>query len=93
MGYGDDHDFYDFDEPNEDDASDDPYEVRHVRALRRAGKALVIVVARPGRAAPTRDDEVMIPTSQIDPKSAVKNPGDTGTLVIPKWLADDRDLQ
>jgi len=32
---------------------------------------------------------VMVPRLQIDPRSTVRRVGDRGTLVVPRWLAQD----
>lgn len=72
----------------------EPVEVQNIRALRVAGKALVVVAFDPKNpdAPAKKADEVMIPISEIGLKSDVRKPGDRGTLVIPVWLAVDRDL-
>jgi hypothetical protein len=36
-----------------------------------------------------RGRRVMVPRLQIDPRTTVRRVGDRGTLVIPRWLADD----
>ena len=68
-------------------------EVRHVRALRTAGRALVVAVVDPKKpGAVKHTDEVLIPMMVIDRSSSVQKPGDVGTLVVPRWLALDRHL-
>jgi len=37
-------------------------------------------------------EEVLIPKSQIGESSEVWSEGDSGTLVIPRWLARDRGM-
>lgn len=37
-------------------------------------------------------DEVWVPRSQIDDSSEVSEPGDSGVLVIPRWLAEAKGL-
>ena len=37
-------------------------------------------------------EEVLIPKSQIGEFSEVREEGDSGTLVIPRWLARDRGM-
>ena len=73
---------------------EEPVDVKNILARRAAGQALVVVQFNPKDPnAPVRPaDEAMIPKSQIDASSAVQKPGDRGTLVIPRWLAVDRDL-
>lgn len=39
-----------------------------------------------------RDKEIMIPKSQIGATSEVQGDGDSGVLVIPRWLAEDRGM-
>lgn len=36
-----------------------------------------------------RGRRVMVPRLQIDPRSTVRRVGDRGTLVVPRWLAQD----
>jgi hypothetical protein len=38
------------------------------------------------------DKEVWIPKSQVDQSSDVQSKGDSGTLVIPEWLAIEKRL-
>ena len=38
------------------------------------------------------DEEVFIPTSQIHDNSEVFEPGQSGYLVIPEWLAIDKEI-
>ena len=54
------------------------------RAIRDSGKALLCVIEE--------DVEAWIPKSQIDDDSDVREEGDEGTLVIPLWLAEEKDL-
>lgn len=65
--------------------NNEPVEVEDIEVLREAGKALVC--KRLGDI-----EEFLIPRSQIDPTSNVREIGDIGTLTIPEWLALDRDL-
>lgn len=78
---------------NIDTDRDDPFTVKNIQAIRRAGERALVVARwdpdRP-RAAVPQKAEVLIPLSQIDKSSQVKEPGDVGTLVIPTWLAIDR---
>lgn len=66
--------------------SDDRYEsvsvpVEEVKA--ESAKAILIV---------TEESEGWIPTSQIRDESEVWKKGDSGSLVIPRWLAEEKDL-
>lgn len=72
----------------------EPVEVKSVQALRPAGRALIVAPWDPKKpTAPVpKAAEVMIPVSEIDLSSEVKKQGDKGTLVIPQWLAEDREL-
>jgi hypothetical protein len=54
------------------------------RAIRDSGKALLCKIEE--------DVEVWIPKSQIDDDSEVYEEGHEGTLVIPLWLAEKKDL-
>jgi hypothetical protein len=38
-------------------------------------------------------EEVWLPWSQIDEGSDIKKDGDSGTVYIPRWLAEDKDLE
>lgn len=62
----------------------DPVEICDVRALRFAGKTLVISVAG--------GPAILIPVSEIHARSEVQKPGDAGKLLLPAWLAIDREL-
>lgn len=77
-----------------DERRKEPTEIPNIRALRTAGRALVVarIDPRAPDAPVPRDKEIMIPISEIDDDSAVKKPGDRGILVIPLWLAVDREL-
>lgn len=70
--------------------------VKHVVALRYAGPYSIIIATvdpkAPKGAPIPKAAEHMLPTKQIDGSSEVKKPGDRGDLVIPRWLADDRNL-
>ncbi len=55
-----------------------------VTAMRFVGKTLVVRGSDP--------QDIFVPVSLISKKSAVKNPGDRGSLVIPRWLADQKSL-
>ena len=37
-------------------------------------------------------EEIIIPKSQLGYGNEVKAKGNKGTLVIPRWLAEDRDM-
>jgi len=39
-----------------------------------------------------RDNDIMIPKSQVGATSEVQGEGDSGVLVIPRWLAKDRGM-
>ncbi len=69
-------------------------EVKNIRALRIAGRALIVVQFDPKAPQKPVDkrDEIMIPKQEIDSTSDVKVPGDKGMLAIPRWLAVDRNL-
>lgn len=54
------------------------------RAIRDSGKALLCKIEE--------DVEVWIPKSQIHDDSEVYEEGHEGTLVIPLWLAEAKDL-
>lgn len=84
MGRGDDR----------NERRQEPTTIANVRALRPAGRTLVIVVFDPKvpDAPVRREHEVMIPVSEIHRTSAVQKEGDRGNLVIPLWLAVDRNL-
>lgn len=73
---------------------DEAVDVKNIRAIRWAGSALVVAEFDPKapNAPVNTRDEVMIPKSQIDGTSKVQKPGDRGTLVIPQWLAVDREF-
>jgi hypothetical protein len=58
-------------------------EIEDVESVRASELALLCRVA--GR-------EVWIPLSQIDDDSEVWEPEQTGTLVIPEWLAKEKGL-
>jgi hypothetical protein len=34
----------------------------------------------------------MVPRGQIDRRSTVRRVGDRGTLIVPRWLADDLNI-
>lgn len=51
--------------------------------LQEREKSLIVAVG---------DREVLIPKSQIGETSEVRERGDKGLLVIPRWLAKDRRL-
>lgn len=73
---------------------DEAVDVKNIRAIRWAGSTLVVAEFDPKapNAPVNTRDEVMIPKSQIDGTSKVQKPGDRGTLVIPQWLAVDREF-
>lgn len=72
----------------------DTVEIPNIRALRIAGRALIVVEFDPKTPNAKHDTrrEVVIPRSEIDSTSNVKAPGDKGKLAIPKWLAVDREF-
>jgi hypothetical protein len=53
------------------------------QVVRATGKALLVLV---------EGEEVWIPRSQIQEDSEVQDEGDSGTLVIPMWLAEEKGL-
>jgi hypothetical protein len=65
--------------------SDDPYELT-VSVVAATDKAILV---RPDDAP---DLEVWIPKSQIDEADFAHRRGARGTLVIPEWLAAEKDL-
>lgn len=58
-------------------------EIDDVRVIRELERSIIIDYAR---------EELIIPKSQISPKSKVEGEGDEGVLIIPRWLAEDRDM-
>lgn len=63
--------------------STEPAYIEDVVAVRETELALLVVV---------NGEETWIPKSQIKDESEVNEPGDSGTLVIPEWLADDKGI-
>lgn len=53
-------------------------------AIRDTGKALIVVI---------EEEEYVIPKSQIHDDSEVYEKGHTGKLIIPKWLAENEELE
>lgn len=67
----------------------EPQLVENVVCIRESAAALLIRVP----AASGDKIEIWIPKSQIDyDESEVLAQGDVGSLVIPKWLADEKGL-
>lgn len=63
--------------------SREPVRVEGVVVTKETGMAILIEV---------QGKEAWIPKSQIDEDSEVKEEGDSGILIIPLWLADDKEL-
>jgi hypothetical protein len=61
----------------------DLVEVHDVEVVGDTGLTLVCSIA--GR-------RVLVPTLQIHPRSTARRPGDRGTLVLPRWLAQNLGL-
>lgn len=38
-------------------------------------------------------DEVWLPWSQIHGDSEIEGPGDSGNVIIPRWLAEEKELE
>ena len=62
----------------------EPVEVEDVTVKKETEAAILCVIEGQG--------EFWIPKSQIKDESDVKEEGDEGTLVIPAWLADEKDI-
>lgn len=58
-------------------------EVEDVVVLRELEKSIIVDYC---------GEEVVIPKSQIDEDSEVQGEGDEGTLIIPRWLAREREM-
>lgn len=65
------------------DSSSEPVEIDDVRVIRELERSIIVDY---------EGEELVIPKSQISSESEVQGEGDEGTLVIPKWLAEDRDM-
>lgn len=61
----------------------EPVEIAVTEVIAETDKAILCVVD---------DEDVWIPISQIDDASEVWEYGDEGTLVIPRWLAEEKGL-
>ncbi len=58
--------------------------VEDCRCIQATAKAILIVHGD--------GDDVWIPQSQIHDDSEVYKPNTDGTLIIPRWLAEDKEL-
>jgi site-specific DNA-methyltransferase (adenine-specific) len=68
-------------------SDDDRYEQVAIEVdelLRQTEKAALCLIG---------DEEVWLPWSQIDKGSEIAKDGDSGTVYIPRWLADDKGLE
>lgn len=65
-------------------ADTDQVTVNVDEALRQTEKAVLVRVG---------DAEVWLPWSQIDEGSDVRRDGDSGRVYIPRWLAEEKDLE
>jgi hypothetical protein len=61
----------------------EPVEVEVTEVIAETDKAILCVID---------GEQVWIPTSQIDANSEVWKYGDDGALVIPRWLAEEKEL-
>jgi hypothetical protein len=61
----------------------DLVEVEDVLVIEEREKSLLVLY---------EGEEILIPRSQISDTSEVQGDGDKGVLVIPRWLANDRDM-
>lgn len=61
----------------------DLVEIEDVLVIEEREKSLLVLY---------EGEEVLIPRSQISDTSEVQGEGDEGLLVIPKWLARDRNM-
>lgn len=61
----------------------DLVEVEDVLVIEEREKSLLVLY---------EGEEILIPRSQISDTSEVQGDGDEGVLVIPRWLANDRDM-
>ena len=61
----------------------DLVEIEDVLVIEEREKSLLVLY---------EGEEVLIPRSQISDTSEVQGDGDEGVLVIPRWLARDRDM-
>ncbi len=59
------------------------HEIEFCEATKNTGSALLVHIT-------DDDEEFWVPLSQIDVTSEVQDEGDTGTLVVSKWLAEQR---
>jgi len=62
----------------------EPVEVEVTEVIAQTDKAILCVI---------EGEHVWIPTSQIKDESEVCEDGDSGTLVIPRWLAKEKGLE
>lgn len=65
---------------------DDRYDLVEVevdRVIRTTDKAVLCLI---------EDEEIWLPWSQIDEGSEIESVGDSGTIYIPQWLADEKGL-
>lgn len=65
---------------------DETVAIKGVRALRASERGLYCYIEQ------TRSNR-WLPQSHIAPESEVRAPGDEGTLVISRWLADREELE
>jgi hypothetical protein len=61
----------------------EPVSIENARAIKATSMAILVEVD---------DEEYWIPISQIDDDSEVYQKGDEGTLIIPRWLAEEKGL-
>jgi hypothetical protein len=67
-----------------DDDRYDQVEVSVDQLIRQTEKAALCLIG---------DQEVWLPWSQIDESSDIKKDGDAGSAYIPRWLAEEKDLE
>lgn len=58
--------------------------IEKASAIRDTGKALIVLI---------EEEEYVIPKSQIHDDSEVYEKGHEGKLIIPKWLAENEELE
>jgi hypothetical protein len=61
----------------------DLIEIENVLVVEEREKSLLVLY---------EGEEILIPKSQISDMSEVQGNGDKGVLIIPRWLANDRDM-
>ena len=66
-----------------DERREEPVELDNVFVVRESEKALLCNI---------ENEEVWIPKSMLLDGSDVGEDGDTGTLVIPRWLAVEKEI-